>query len=58
MKTAPLEQLTLSHKRTVVGNLLRGTSPGLGFGLIKWMERLQRADDDWRLAPLDIGLEW
>lgn len=34
-----LERLTFQHKRTLVGNLLRSTSPGLGFGLLKWMER-------------------
>ncbi len=34
-----LERLTFTHKRTLVGNLLRADCPTLGFGRLKWKER-------------------
>jgi len=34
-----LDTLACSHKRTLVGNLLRSDSPNLGFGTLKWAER-------------------
>ncbi len=37
--SAPLEQLSFAHKRTLVGNLLRSDCPALGFRQLKWMER-------------------
>ncbi len=36
---SPLEQLTFTHKRSLVGNLLRTECPSLGLGRLKWMER-------------------
>ncbi len=37
--STPLEPLSFAHKRTLVGNLLRGDCPALGFRRLKWMER-------------------
>ena len=37
--TPLLDSLTCSHKRTLVGNLLRSDSLTLGFGKLKWAER-------------------
>lgn len=34
-----LDRLTFTHKRTLVGNLLRSDSPNLGFAQLKWAER-------------------
>ncbi len=34
-----LEQLSFTHKRTLVGNLLRCDCSTSGFGRLKWMER-------------------
>jgi hypothetical protein len=38
--TSPLDRLTFLHKRTLVGDLLHSDSSGLGFGQLKWMERV------------------
>lgn len=66
MTPALLERLTFTHKRTLVGNLLRSTSPGLGFGLLKWMERdlsfnalhgFIISDDD-LISPAESEFSW